>query len=171
MCIRDSMQGDTEVNPKGRVLTKTAFKGSWPMEHSHQRLTTGCSSVPQQEQEDHWRTNTRTRTFVWDCGLKITTLIAVTDKFNTSLLWRNKLFSRTLHTDFDFHKAANGLSSYLNNPKSYWPILMTFGRMVYNDKRKAEFNSQKNRSKLKVTGEGTGVKKTSKRTIFKLFPR
>jgi len=31
---------------------------------------------------------------------------------------------------------------------------MTFGRMVYNDKRKAKFNSQKNWLTLKVTGEG-----------------
>ena len=46
------------------------------------------------------------------------------------------------------------LSSYLNNAKSYWPILMTFGRMVHNDKLKAKFNSQKNWSTLKVTGEG-----------------
>ena len=45
------------------------------------------------------------------------------------------------------------LSCYLNNSKGYRPILMSFGRIVCNDKRKANFNSQKEKwSKVKVTG-------------------
>ena len=46
------------------------------------------------------------------------------------------------------------LSSYLYNSKSYYPILMTFGRMVKNDKRKTKLDSQENWSKFKVTGQG-----------------
>ena len=54
------------------------------------------------------------------------------------------------------------LSSYLNNSKSYWPILMSFSRLVYNEKKKAKFDSQKIWSKVKVTG----VKKTLKKWLF-----
>ena len=43
--------------------------------------------------------------------------------------------------------------------------------MVYNDKRKAESNSQKNWSKLKVTDEGHRCQITIENDFFKLFPR
>ena len=58
------------------------------------------------------------------------------------------------------------LSFYLNNSKSDWPILMTFGRMVYNDKKKATFNGQKNWSKLKVTSEGHSGQITIENDLF-----
>ena len=44
---------------------------------------------------------------------------------------------------------------------------MSFGRVVYNDKRKTKFNSQKICSKVKVTG----VKKLLKNHFFKLLPQ
>ena len=45
-------------------------------------------------------------------------------------------------------------------------ILIGFGRMVWNDKRKVKFNIQKNQSKVKIKE----VKKALKMTVFKLFP-
>ena len=59
------------------------------------------------------------------------------------------------------------LGCYLNNSKSYWPILMNFGRIVCNDKRNAKFDSQKIRSNVKVTGAKLPLKKW----LFKLLPQ
>ena len=46
------------------------------------------------------------------------------------------------------------LQSYLHNSKSYYPILMSFGMIVKNDKSKTKMGSQENWSKVKVTGQG-----------------
>ena len=48
--------------------------------------------------------------------------------------------------------------------KSSWLILMKFGTMVKNDKRKAKFDTQKNQSRVKVTG----VKRDQKTKVLKL---
>ena len=46
---------------------------------------------------------------------------------------------------------------------------MTFGRMLYNDKKKSTLNGQKNWSKLKVTGEGHRGQITVKKWLFMLL--
>ena len=58
------------------------------------------------------------------------------------------------------------LSSYLYNSKSYYPILMSFGRMVNNDKSKTKMGSQENWSKVKVTGQGQRGQITIKKDCF-----
>ena len=48
---------------------------------------------------------------------------------------------------------------------------MSFGMMVQNDTRKANFDSQKIWSKDKITGQGHRGQKPLKKTLFKLLPR
>ena len=63
------------------------------------------------------------------------------------------------------------LSSYLYNLKSYYPFLMSFGRMVKNDKKKTKLVCQENWLKVKITGQGQVGQITIKITVFRLLPQ
>ena len=78
--------------------------------------------------------------------------IVCNDKRKTKFDSHKKLVKGEGYRGQIFVKNDCFLSCYLNNSKSIWPIVMSFGRIMCNNKKKAKFDSKNIFSKVKVTG-------------------